>query len=158
MYNWYTPPLHDSSEWFQQNNIFLHVQKHFLPKIVCYECMSILQLNIALKKCKYWIQGGGGGGGNQSKDLTLDTTILIPGGRFSLVALVLDMSRTCPGLVPTVPVLGQNTVFMGTQDRLQNVSHGSVTCPSCPAIRLCQSQTKNKRASHGPKITVADQK
>ena len=50
-----------------------------------------------------------------------------------LVALVLDMSRTCPGLVPTLPVLGQNTVFMGTQDRLQNVSHGSVTCPSCPA-------------------------
>ena len=50
-----------------------------------------------------------------------------------LVALVLDMSWTCPGLVPTVPVLGQNTVFMGTQDRLQNVSHGSVTCPLCPA-------------------------
>ena len=52
---------------------------------------------------------------------------------FSLVALVLDMSRTCPGLVTTVPVLGQNTVFMGTQDRLQNVSYGSVTCPLCPA-------------------------
>ena len=61
-----------------------------------------------------------------------------------LVALVLDMSRTCPGLVPTVPVLVQNTVFMGTQDRLQNVSHGSVTCPSCPATRLFQSRTKNK--------------
>ena len=75
-----------------------------------------------------------------------------------LVALVLDMSRTCPGLVPTVPFFGKNTVFMGTQDRLQNVSHRSVTCPSCPATRLCQSRTKNKRASHGPKITVADQK
>ena len=75
-----------------------------------------------------------------------------------LVALVLDMSRTCPGLVPTVPVFGKNTVFMGTQDRLQNFIHGSFTCPSCPATRLCQSWTKNKRASHGPKITVADQK
>ena len=66
----------------------------------------------------------------------------------SLVALVLNMSRTCPGLVPNVPVVGQNNVFMGTQDRLQNVSHGSVTCPSCPATRLCQSRTKTNRASH----------
>ena len=47
----------------------------------------------------------------------------------ALVALVLDMSRTCPGLVLTFPVLGQCPVFMGTQDRLQNVSHGLVTCP-----------------------------
>ena len=31
-----------------------------------------------------------------------------------LVALVLDMSRTRPGLVPTVPVLGQCPVFMET--------------------------------------------
>ena len=77
---------------------------------------------------------------------------------YYLVALVLYMSRTRPGLVPTVLVLGQNTVFMGIQDRLQNVSHGSVTCPLCPATRLCQSRTKNKRASHGPKITVVDQK
>ena len=75
-----------------------------------------------------------------------------------LVALVLDMSRTFPGLVYTVQGLGQNTLFIGTQDSLQNVSHGSVTCPSCPATRLCQSRTKNNRASHGPKITVADQK
>ena len=73
----------------------------------------------------------------------------------NLVALVLDMSRTRPGLVPTVPFLGQCPVFMGTQDRLQNVSHGSVTCPSCPATRLW---VKNNRASHRPKITVTDQK
>ena len=52
---------------------------------------------------------------------------------YYLVSLVLDMLRTCPVLVPTVPVLVQNTVFMGTQDRLQNFSHGSVTCPLCPA-------------------------
>ena len=50
-----------------------------------------------------------------------------------LVALVLDMSWTRPGLVPTVLVLGQCTVLMGTQDRLQNVSHRSVMSPSCPA-------------------------
>ena len=71
-----------------------------------------------------------------------------------LVALVLYMSRTFPRLVPTVPVLGQNTVFMGTQDRLQNVSHGSVTCPSCPATQLCQSWNKNKRAT----LLVTNQK
>ena len=75
-----------------------------------------------------------------------------------LVALVLVMSRTRPGLVPTVPVLGQCSVYMRTQDRLQNGNHGSITCPSCPETRLCQLRTKNKRAIHGPKITVADQK
>ena len=61
------------------------------------------------------------------------TWVIIQGVFNTLVSLVPDISRTCPGLVPTVPVLGKNTVFMGTQDRLQNVSHGSVTCPSCPA-------------------------
>ena len=65
-----------------------------------------------------------------------------------LVALVLDMSRTRTVLVPTVPFLGQCPVFMGTQDRLQIVSHGSVTCPLCPATQLW---VKNNRASHGPK-------
>ena len=35
-------------------------------------------------------------------------------GLINLVSLVLDMYRTCPGLVPTVPGLGQNIVFMGT--------------------------------------------
>ena len=91
--------------------------------------------------------------------LCLYSLIGVQQGAFiQLVALVLDMSRTCPRLVPTVPVLGQKTVFVGTQDRLQNVSHGSVTCPSCPATRLFQSRTKNNRAIHGPKITVADQK
>ena len=57
-----------------------------------------------------------------------------------LVALVLDMYRTRPGLVPTVPFLGQCPVFMGTQDRLQNVNHRSVTCPSwllLPLHHLC---------------------
>ena len=59
-----------------------------------------------------------------------------------LVALVLDMYRTHPGLVPTVQFLGQCPVFIGTQDRLQNVSHGSVTCPSCPATRLWVAEQK----------------
>ena len=59
-----------------------------------------------------------------------------------LVALVLDMSWTRPGLVPTVPFLVQCPVFMGTQDRLQNVSHRSVTCPSCPATRLWVAEQK----------------
>ena len=72
-----------------------------------------------------------------------------------LVALVLDMSRTRPGLIPTVPFFGQCPIFMRTQDRLQNVNHGSVTCPLCPATRLW---VKNNQASHGPKITVTDQK
>ena len=59
-----------------------------------------------------------------------------------LVAIVLDMSRKRPGLVPTFPFLGQCPVFMGTQERLQNISHGSVTCPLCPATRLWVKEQK----------------
>ena len=65
-----------------------------------------------------------------------------PLGVSSLVALVLDMSRTRPGLVPTVLFFGQCPIFMRTQDRLQNVNHVSVTCPLCPATRLWVKEQK----------------
>ena len=61
----------------------------------------------------------------------------------NLVAIVLDISRTCTGLVPTVPVLGQNTIFMGTQERLQMLVKGQSRLPRVRQLDF---------ASRGPKI------
>ena len=68
-----------------------------------------------------------------------------------LVALVLDMSRTCPGLVPTVPVFGKILFSWGhrTGSKILFTGHSRV-----PRVRQLDF------ASRGPKISerVTDQK